>query len=155
MIILLLHLTTCNSVEYEATLGTRQILDQNFDLVGNRMSQGRIVSSEAVTDKSKGRSEKAKIIYCLLATLSTRTYERAGWPNENSSTSNGCPVRNLSEALEKANAPLEAEIAPSEHNYGEKIAHKAEEAPAVPVDMADWEQWDGLLDDFLEPDMIE
>ena len=153
--ILLLHLTICDAIDYEDALGTKQLLDRNFELVGNRMSQGRVVSSHAKTEKSRGRSEKANLIYCLLAKIRTRTYERAGWHLEHDNQNSGCPIRNLSEAIEMANASFKTGTIPVEHGSGVPIPSEAGKMPPVPMDMADYQEWDGFFEEFLETGMIE
>lgn len=155
MVILLLHLTTCDSLGNEETLQTRQLLDASFGLVGNRVSQGRVVSSTPKTEKSKGRSEKANLIYCLLAKLKTRTYERAGWYNQHDDSSSGCPIRNLAEAIQTATAPFVAEKVFNNSNPEKALTVEADQTLDVPMDMAIGEEWDGFIEDFLEPNMIE
>ena len=155
MMILLLHLTTCDAIDYEDAMGTKQLLDRNFELVGNRLSQGRVVSSHAKTERSRGRSEKANLIYCLLAKLRTRTYERSKWHLQHDNQNSGCPIRNLSEAIEMANAHFKTGKIPVEHGSGAQTAIEARKTPPVPVGIADYEEWDGFFDQFLETGMIE
>ena len=155
MVILLLHLTTCDSPGNEETLQTRRLLDASFGLVGNRISQGRVVSSNPKAEKSKGRSEKANLIYCLLAKLRTRTYERAGWHIQRDESSSGCPIRNLSEAIQTATAPFVAESVFDNANPEKAFTIEADQTLDVPMDMAIGEEWDGFIEDFLEPNMIE
>ena len=155
MMILLLHLTTCDAIDYEDTMGTKQLLDRNFELVGNRMSQGRVVSSHAKTEKSRGRSEKANLIYCLLAKLRTRTYERARWHLQHDSQNSGCPIQNLSEAIEMANASFKTGTIPVELGSGVRSSSQFGRIPPMPMGIADHEEWDGFFEQFLETGMIE
>ena len=157
MMILLLHLTTCDAIDYEDAVGTKQLLDRNFELVGNRMSQGRVVSAHAKTEKSRGRSEKANLIYCLLAKLRTRTYGRARWHLQHDDQNSGCPIRNLSKAIEMANASFQSGtvLVPVEHGSEVQTSNGAAEMPLVPVRIADHEEWDGFFEQFLEIGMIE
>ncbi|KAG7007562.1 hypothetical protein G7Y79_00009g026710 [Physcia stellaris] len=121
---------------YEETLQTRQLLDASFRL-------------------SKGRSEKANLIYCLLAKLKTRTYERAGWYDQYDDSSSGCPIRNLSEAIQTATAPFVAETVLNNDNPEKDLTIEAVQSLDVPMDTAIGEEWDGFIEDFLEPNMIE
>ena len=155
MMILLLHLTTCDAIDYEDAMGTKQLLDRNFELVGNRTSQGRVVSSLAKTEKSRGRSEKANLIYCLLAKIRTRTYERARWHLQRDEQNSGCPIRNLSEAIEVANAHFTTGTVPVERGSGVRRPSEVGKMPPVRMDIADYEEWDGFFEEFLETGMIE
>lgn len=154
MMVLLLHLTTCGNLDFEETSKTRLLLDQNFELVGDRMSQGRVVSSSANAEESKGRSEKAHLIYSLLAKRKTRTYERAGWHSAHDNSSDSCPVRNFSPAIEKATVPLRPEIMANGNDSEAVVPDGYQDVPAVPMDTTDWEEWGGLVEEFLQPDMI-
>ena len=154
MMILLLHLTICDAIDYEDAMGTKQLLDRNFELVGNRMSQGRVVSSDANTEKSKGRSGKANLIYCLLAKLRTRTYERAGWHLQHDDQNSGCPIQNLSEAIKMANAPFQTKPVPVESGYKVRTPGEAGKMPPEPIDIAG-NELDGFFEEFIETGMIE
>ncbi|KAL8785105.1 MAG: hypothetical protein Q9195_008777 [Heterodermia aff. obscurata] len=68
---------------------------------------------------------------------------------------NGCPIQNLSEAIEKANAHFRTGTVPVEHGSGVRAPSKAGQMPPVPMGIADYEEWDGFFDQFLETDMIE
>ena len=155
MMILLLHLTICDSIGYEDAMGTKQLLDRNFELVGNRMSEGRIISSNAKTEKAKGRSAKANLIYCLLAKLRTRTYERAGWDLQHDDQNSGCPIQNLSEAIKMANAPFQTGPVPVDHGSRVRTPDEAGEMPPVPMDIAGDEELDGFFEEFIETGMME
>lgn len=155
MVILLLHLITCSTLGDEESMQTRNLLDASFGLVGNRISQGRVVSFDPNTEKSKGRSEKANLIYCLLAKLRTRTYERAGWYIQPDDSSSSCPIRDLPAAIRTATAPFVAETISNNDNPETPFPIEAAQNPSMPMNMAIGEEWDGFLEDFLEPNMIE
>ena len=153
MIILLLHLTSCSALDYEASLQSNMLLARTFELVGNRLQRGRLVSSNADTLRSQGKSDKANLIYCLLEKLRKRVWKRASWQQGGQ----GCPMKSFEEAL-KVCLPDEVSQSQNRSSYitghGQEIAGFEPKTTVESMDGIDWNQYDDLLDQFLQPDIL-
>lgn len=156
--ILLLHLTSCANLSYEESLQSVSLLAQVFELVGNRLQHGRVVSSNVDTAESQGRSDKANLIYCLLAKLRYRVWKRAGWQNSPSSDGPGCPIENLNEAIKFARSDEYTEQQGPRWNSLDN-GHEppsAEHQPGVqPVEEIEFDQYEDLFNQYLQPGVME
>ena len=155
--VLLLHLINCDNLEYESILHVKPLLDQTFELVGNRVSQGFVISSNALAEKSKGRSEKASVIYCFLGRLRARVMGRAAWKEDHDHDGVRCAITNLPEALQRV-ATEEWTKKVTSSSSSAIPAPETQEVLSVPPEMTDItnpEEWNGLMEEFLQSDMIE
>lgn len=155
--ILLLHLTMCNSLDLEMALDSRLLLDQTFHLVGNRVSQGRLVAADAIS-KSKGRSEKASIVHCLLSKLRLRVWRRAGWEVLDGFGLYFCPLSDWSATIPRSRSAADFEFdrqgdtmvkgqpIVAEFNNGMNVESFSE---------FDWEEWGSMVEQYLQPGVVD
>lgn len=152
MIVLLLHLTGCTNLQHEASLQSKRLLIEIFELFGNRLEQGRVVSSNADVAKSQDRSDKVHLIYCLLAKLRNRVWDRAGWADLGGGST--CPMRNLAEAIDFARSE---ELLKQSNEHTEvpddslQAFHLDDIMSIESTDQIDWSQYDDLIEQFLQP----
>lgn len=155
--ILLLHLTHCPSLDHERSLRSDTLLAEAFELVGNRQIQGRIVSSNADTARSQGRSEKANLIYCLLAKLGFRVWKRSGWQDFSPSGKRTCPIENLADAIRFACSEELSQPQGQDRDTTGNNRHPPgveSEVPIRPIEEIELDQYGDLLEQFLEPGVM-
>jgi len=158
MMILLLHLTHCANLPCEESLQSMPLLAQVFELVGNRLQQGRVVSSNVDAAESQGRSDKANLIYCLLAKLRYRVWKRAGWQNSSASAGPGCPLENITQAIKFARSDEYTEQQGPRWNSPDN----GHEPPSVehqpgfqPLEEIELDQYEDLFNQYLQPGVME
>ena len=155
--ILLLHLTSCSALANEEHLQSKTSLAQTFDLVGNRLQQGRFVSAHVDSALTAGKSEKASLIYCLLAKLRFRVWKRAGWQRSLSPDGQACPLDDLREAIEHAHPQVHLE---DQDKTQTKVPEKAAirdidaEMSIEAYDQLDFQQYDDIFEQFLQTEII-
>lgn len=134
------------------------ILTQVFDLVGNRLHQGRVVSSNVDAAKSRGTSDKANLIYCLLARLRYRVLKRAGCQNLSPSDGPRCPVENATEAIKfgRSDEYIEQQIprwtSLDDDHEPPNAEHQKEVQPFEEIEL---DQYEDLFDQYLQPGVME
>lgn len=156
--ILLLHLTSCANLPYEESLQSVSLLAQVFELVGNRLQQGRVVSSNADMAESQGRSDKANLIYCLLAKLRCRVWKRAGWQNSSPNDGPGCPIENITEAIKLARSDEYTEQqGPRWNNLdnGHEPPSPEHQTGVQPVETIEFDQYEDLFNQYLQPGVMD
>ena len=155
--ILLLHLTTCSDLHYEESRHSNLILADIFELVGNRLQQGWLVSSTVDTIKSPDSSDKADLIYCLLAKLRYRVWKRAAWLDSFPQANHGCPIEDLTEAIKFARPGKlreQGSQTSSAPSNSEMVPQLEGTLSAELLDETDWNQYDDLFDQFLQPGVL-
>jgi len=158
MMILLLHLTSCANLPYEESLQSVSLLAEVFELVGNRLQQGGVVSSNVDAAESQGRSDKANLIYCLLAKLRYRVWKRAGWQNSRPSEGPGCPIENLTEAIKFARSDEYTEhqgLRWNSPDNGRKSLTIEDQRGLQPVEEIELDQYEDLFDQYLQPGVMD
>lgn len=156
--ILLLHLTSCANLPYEESLQSVSLLAEVFELVGNRLQQGGVVSSNVDAAESQGRSDKANLIYCLLAKLRYRVWKRAGWQNSRPSEGPGCPIENLTEAIKFARSDEYTEhqgLRWNSPDNGRKSLTIEDQRGLQPVEEIELDQYEDLFDQYLQPGVMD
>ena len=157
MMILLLHLTSCSALHFEEDLRSKQLLIEVFELVGNRLQQGRLVSLNADIANSQGRSDKASLIYCLLAKLRHRVWERAAWQSPPPHGGQDCPLENLTEAIEFAHSEEQSEQQfqhPDATDNVQQPPGLTDVTSMEPIDETEFDQYDALFEQFLQPGVM-
>ena len=157
MMILLLHLTICSDLHYEESRHSNSILADIFELVGNRLQQGWLVSSTVDTIGFPDSSDKADLIYCLLAKLRYRVWKRAAWLDSFPQGDHGCPIEDLTEAIKFARPwklqEQESRTSSAPSN-SEMVPRLRGTLSTELLDETDWNQCDDLFDQFLQPGVL-
>ena len=150
MMILLLHLTQCTDSTWEENASTRNLLDRAFDLVGNRNEQGKLVAADVIA-KSKGRSERASIVYCLLYKLRIRVWDR----DNSHSLGLSCPLNDLRKAISGFQGPAISNLTACTDG-GEPasfpVIDEGDSGSNTLMEDFDWNQWGDMVEEFLYSD---
>lgn len=149
--ILLLHLTGCPDLVKERELHSEALLEQIFKLVGNRWRDGQIVSSSVDVAPPRGSSKKASLIYCLLAKLRYRTWQRAGW---GTAACGECALRDLADCIKLTLPELQCQLQakPPQRDEPESLEESAADVIATSrEEAADINFHDDFLEQFLLP----
>lgn len=153
LMILLLHLTSCTDIANEARLGSQQLVDRVFDLLGNRPQEGRVTWSSVEHAQSRGTSRKPHLIHELLAKLRQRVWQRAGWGNSTIQAQRGNLHQDSTRAIGAAHSKLcELPLADQSMKLEESFFADVDPMSTDFAHALNLKPYNDLLEQFLRPD---
>lgn len=156
--ILLLHLTNCSALLCEEQLGSKHLLAQIFNLVGNRLRQNQI-PDDASTANSEGQSKKANLVYCLLMKLRYRVWQRARWSIPHCPSSHVCALQNPKEPGEHYHPDIEGQkreqsFLNSDEENMQDLSNPWNAFSGEPYDTIDIHEYEDVFEQYLHPGLM-